>query len=131
MGFWSGLSDMVCWVGGKCESASRATLNFISGRRKWGDTLYDDIMQPTIDGHISNLPMEQVSRIANPANASDFGALLTAGGQGSVDTLANVGAKILPDINNNLLGALTPLLIGAGALGGAYLLLEAMTDHSR
>ncbi len=147
MGFWSGLADGVCAVGKACESTCRWGLNTVSGDARWGDEFYDGMLHPAVRARVEAMSPETIERLATPDSASDFTEILGTAVEASADTTRTLGGhaveaakEVAKDavgyiregveaIAPDTLGMLAPLALGAGVLGGGYLLLDAFSGR--
>lgn len=145
-----GWFDTVC---GWCEAAGHTTLNAVSLGGRWGDKFYgamdgaasahvtglaNDAYQQTLQTALSNgssqLDAEilankamgmKMDALISPNSLSDIGDLLSSGMSIGKDTITKVC-----DFSSANLGLLVPVLIGAGVLGGVYLMADSLSPST-
>ena len=122
-----------------CQSLCQGSLNLVSGSGRWGDKFYGTMERVAVE-HIEQISNNAVTTakaagatdigalqsanqtlegIANPHSLSEFGGLLQSGLTITRDTIVQ-SVQTTPD----LLGALMPIIIGAGVLGTLYVCLD-------
>lgn len=146
-----GWFDTVC---GWCETAGRTTLNTLSLGGSWGDKFYSamdtqasqhmtrlatethaEALQSALSNGSSGLQAEilankaaglKMDAIISPGSLEDMGDLLSSGISIGSDTIKNAC-----DISGGDLGLLVPVLIGAGVLGGVYMIADNLSPSPR
>jgi len=127
------------------QAAGRTTLNFVSCGNHWGDRFYSSmdaaanhyiarvndqaISQALANGATQHQALSAANAVletkANPKTLKELASLACDGTSIAGQTVKGVATPVY--VPMDFLGMLTPILIGAGVLGGIYLLADAFS----